>query len=192
MRAMVPNAISIPLNDDEFDALMQQDLSNEVGFQRLMATLQDNTDRRTKILVLPVRLFNKICGLRANGLGLFLAQWARRISWAEHRKRLLWVGRDRTEKSFETFFEKFGAEFCADIGFLCWDMWKPYLNAAARWAPAAPRILDRFHIVKELNEAIESLLERPPSKGLDSNLPLGGIFWFDRRQLLGVRPPNQE
>jgi len=55
-------------------------------------------------------------------------------------------------------------------------MWKPYLNAAARWAPAAPRILDRFHIVKELNEAIESLLERPPSKGLDSNLPLGGIF----------------
>jgi hypothetical protein len=42
---MVPNAISIPLNDDEFDALMQQDPSNEVAFQRLMATLQDNTDR---------------------------------------------------------------------------------------------------------------------------------------------------
>jgi len=61
-----------------------------------------------------------------------------------HCKRLLWVGRDRTEKTFESFFEKFGAEFCAGIGFLCSDMWKPYLNAAARWTPAALRILDRF------------------------------------------------
>jgi hypothetical protein len=42
---MVPNAIFLPLNDDGFDALMQQDLSKDVGFQRLMATLQDNTDR---------------------------------------------------------------------------------------------------------------------------------------------------
>jgi hypothetical protein len=57
---MVPNAISLPLNDDEFDALMQQDPSNEVGFQRLMATLQDNTDPRTKILVLPVHLIETI------------------------------------------------------------------------------------------------------------------------------------
>jgi len=60
MRTMVPNAISLPLNDDEFDALMQQDPSNEVGFQRLMATLQDNTDLRTKILVLPVHLIETI------------------------------------------------------------------------------------------------------------------------------------
>jgi len=50
MSTMLPNAISLPLNDDEFDALMQQDPSSEVGFQRLLATLQDNTDRRTKIL----------------------------------------------------------------------------------------------------------------------------------------------
>ena len=60
MRTMVPNAISLPLNDDEFDALMQQDPSNEVGFQRLMATLQDNTDPQTKILVLPVHLIERI------------------------------------------------------------------------------------------------------------------------------------
>jgi hypothetical protein len=60
MPTMVPNAISLPLNDDEFDALMQQDPSNEVGFQRLMATLQDNTDPRTKILVLPVHLIETI------------------------------------------------------------------------------------------------------------------------------------
>jgi transposase len=84
----------------------------------------------------------------------------------EHCKRLLWVGRDRTEKTFETFFEKFGAEFCAGIGFLCSDMWKPYLNAAARWTPAALRILDRFHIVKKLNEAIDEI-RRQESRALE-------------------------
>jgi hypothetical protein len=62
MGTMVPNAISLPLNDDEFDALMQQDPSSrsEGGFQSLLVTLQDNTDPQTKILVLPVHLIERI------------------------------------------------------------------------------------------------------------------------------------
>ena len=60
MRTMLPNAISLPLNDDKFDALIQRDPSSEVGFQRLLATLQDNTDRRTKVRVLPVHLIETI------------------------------------------------------------------------------------------------------------------------------------
>ena len=59
---MVPNAISLSLNDDEFDALMQPDPASrsEGGFQRLLLTPQDNTDPHTKILVLPVHLIEKI------------------------------------------------------------------------------------------------------------------------------------
>ena len=62
MGTMVPNAISLPLNDDEFDALMQQDPSSrsEGGFQSLLVTLQDNTDPQTKILVLSVHLIERI------------------------------------------------------------------------------------------------------------------------------------
>ena len=63
MRTMVPNAISLPLNDDEFDTLMLQPdpaSRSEGGFQRLLLTLQDNTDPNTKILVLPVHLIEKI------------------------------------------------------------------------------------------------------------------------------------
>ena len=145
---------------------------------------------------------------------LFLAQWARRLSWAEtaeafsvawadvyaavkwvvdygienrdlsgvealgvdeihvgskdkfwtlvyqiddHCKRLLWIGYDRTEATFDHFFDVFGEEFCRGIRFLCSDMWKPYLNAAARYLPEALHILDRFHIVKKLNEAIDDI-----------------------------------
>jgi hypothetical protein len=59
---VLPNAISIQLSDDEFDALMEQDpgLRNEGAFQSLLVTLQDNTDPHTKILVLPVHLIERI------------------------------------------------------------------------------------------------------------------------------------
>ena len=59
---MLPNAISIQLSDDEFDALMEQDpaLRDEGAFQNLLVTLQDNTDPHTKILVLPVHLIERI------------------------------------------------------------------------------------------------------------------------------------
>jgi|GEM_PF-2298257 len=50
----------------------------------------------------------------------------------DHCKRLLWIGHDRTEKTFDSFFESFGSTFCSGIAFICSDMWKPYLNAAAR------------------------------------------------------------
>jgi hypothetical protein len=60
---MVPNAISLPLNDDEFDALMQQDPASrgEGGFQSLLVTLQDNTDPQTKILA-SVRTIHSLPG----------------------------------------------------------------------------------------------------------------------------------
>jgi len=74
-----------------------------------------------------------------------------------HCKRLLWIGQDRTQETFELFFEVFGTEFCSGIRFICSDMWKPYLNAAARYVPGALRILDRFHIVKKLNEAVDEI-----------------------------------
>ena len=59
---MLPNALSIQLNDDEFDALMEQDPASrhEGGFQSLLVTLQDNTDPHTRILVLPVHLLERI------------------------------------------------------------------------------------------------------------------------------------
>jgi transposase len=36
-------------------------------------------------------------------------------------------------------------------------MWKPYLGSASYFIPQALHILDRFHIVKQLNEAIDTI-----------------------------------
>ena len=75
----------------------------------------------------------------------------------EGSKRLLWIGFDRTEATINLFFEAFGEDFCQGIRFLCSDMWKPYLKSAAHFLPEALHILDRFHIVKKLNEAIDDI-----------------------------------
>lgn len=75
----------------------------------------------------------------------------------EHCKRLLWIGNDRTEETFHLFFEGFGTEFCKGIKFICSDMWRPYLKAAAIHLPEALQILDPFHIAKKLNEAVDDI-----------------------------------
>jgi transposase len=42
--------------------------------------------------------------------------------------RLLWVGKERTEASFQRFFSLIGPKLSSQIEFVCSDMWKPYLN----------------------------------------------------------------
>jgi transposase len=70
-------------------------------------------------------------------------------------RRLIGIVNDRKESSLAGWFEDFGAERCAAIAIVCSDMWKPYLTVIKRMPPAALNILDRFHIVKKLNEAVD-------------------------------------
>jgi transposase len=72
-------------------------------------------------------------------------------------KRLLWIGQDRTEASFHKFFDGLGRERAAQIEFVCSDMWKPYLKVIAEKASQAIHVLDRFHIMQKLNQAIDEV-----------------------------------
>jgi transposase len=145
---------------------------------------------------------------------LFLAQWARRLSWQEtadcfgtswnrvcdavgwvvawglkHRvvsnveaigvdeiqcgkghqyltlvyqidlgvRRLLYIGKERTAKTLLRFFHTMGRAWCGQVRFVCSDMWKPYLKVIAKKLPDAVHVLDRFHIVAKLNEAVDAV-----------------------------------
>jgi transposase len=145
---------------------------------------------------------------------LFLARWARRLSWKEtadafrtswekvfdavehvvtfgleHRKlsavaaigvdeiqyakghkyltlvyqidldvtRLLWVGKERTIESFQGFFTTIGDEVASKIVFVCSDMWEPYLKVIRERCSDALHILDRFHIVAKMNQALDDV-----------------------------------
>jgi len=67
------------------------------------------------------------------------------------------VLRRRKVKTLLGFFRWFGNERTAELGFICSDMWKPYLKVIAKKAGAAIHILDRFHIMAHLSKAIDEV-----------------------------------
>ncbi len=71
--------------------------------------------------------------------------------------RLLWVGQERTVETFEKFFTMIGPELSSKIEFVCSDMWKPYLRVIREKCSQALHILDRFHIVAKMNQALDDV-----------------------------------
>jgi len=72
-------------------------------------------------------------------------------------RRLLWCGPERRVKTLLRFFHEFGKERSEKLRFVCSDMWAPYLKVIAKKAPNALNILDRFHIMRKFNEAIDEI-----------------------------------
>ncbi|NOG82279.1 MAG: ISL3 family transposase [Planctomycetes bacterium] len=70
-------------------------------------------------------------------------------------KRLLFVGQNRSAKTLLRFFHFFGKERSGQLKAICSDLWKPYLKVVKRKAPKAIHILDRFHVMKYLNDAVD-------------------------------------
>jgi transposase len=108
-------------------------------------------------------------GLQHRTLGPIFAIGVDEIQYAKGHKyltlvyqiddltRLLWVGQERTEKSFQKFFTMIGPELSSKIEFVCSDMWKPYLNVIREKCSQALHILDRFHIVAKMNQALDEV-----------------------------------
>jgi len=71
--------------------------------------------------------------------------------------RLLWVGQERTVETFEKFFAMIGPEVASKIEFVCSDMWKPYLKVIREKCSQALHVLDRFHIVAKMNDAVDDV-----------------------------------
>jgi transposase len=69
-------------------------------------------------------------------------------------RRLLHVSERREAASLVGFFAMLGERRSASIRHVCSDMWKPYLKVIAEKLPGAIHILDRFHIVANLNKAL--------------------------------------
>ena len=97
-------------------------------------------------------------------LGIDEIQWRRGHHYLtlvyqidEGSKRLLWVGRERTEASLRRCFDLLGEEVCRTLRFVVSDMWQPYLKVVAEYAGSAVHVLDRFHIMKQMGEAIDKV-----------------------------------
>jgi transposase len=76
---------------------------------------------------------------------------------SQDTKRLLYIAKDRTEESLRTFFHMLGSKRCAALKYVCSDMWQAYLKVIQEMAGKAVHVLDRFHIMKKFNEAIDEV-----------------------------------
>jgi hypothetical protein len=72
-----------------------------------------------------------------------------------HCRRLLFVGKDRSVKTLLRFFYRFGKERTEQFEVICSDLWKAYLKVIKRKAKNVKHILDRFHVMKYLNDAVD-------------------------------------
>lgn len=61
---------------------------------------------------------------------------------------------NRKTDSLEAWFDQRGSEWCAHVEVCCADMWDAYHEAAAAKLPNARQTVDRFHVMKNLNEAV--------------------------------------
>lgn len=103
------------------------------------------------------------------------------------RTRLLWVGADRTVKTFLRFFRFLGKQRSGNLKYICSDMWKPYLKVIKKKASQAINILDRFHIVAKLNKAIDEVRAEESRKMVDDGY---APILKHTRWLLLKRPEN--
>lgn len=72
------------------------------------------------------------------------------------RRRLLWIGKGRHEKTLQKFFDELG-DALTQLEFVASDMWKPYLNVVAERVQDALHVLDRFHIMSHFSKAIDKV-----------------------------------
>ena len=72
-------------------------------------------------------------------------------------KRLLWVGKDRTQKTLIQFFREFGQKNTARLRFVVSDMWKPYLRIVTKKADQSLQVIDRFHVMSHFGKAIDKI-----------------------------------
>jgi transposase len=72
-------------------------------------------------------------------------------------RRLLWIGRERTEESLRGFFGWFGESRTEGLRFICSDLWKPYLNVIRERAKEALHIADRFHVMVNINKGLDEV-----------------------------------
>ena len=64
------------------------------------------------------------------------------------------VLKDRKKASLEAWFDERGADWCAALEVCCADMWDAYHEAAQAKLPNARLTVDRFHVMKNLNDAV--------------------------------------
>jgi len=129
---------------------------------RVFHTSWDNVFRAVKHAVYWGLAHRDLGGIAA--IGVDEIQWSRGHKYLtlvyqieDGLKRLLWIAEERTEESLRRFFQLLTDDARVGIRFVCSDMWRPYLKVVEEQLGRAIHVLDRFHVMKKMNEAVDQV-----------------------------------
>ncbi|MCH7727149.1 MAG: ISL3 family transposase [Planctomycetes bacterium] len=72
-------------------------------------------------------------------------------------RRVLDVVEGRTEESADQLWRSMPTEQLANVKAVAMDMWRAYMNSAAKHVPPADVVHDKFHVAKHLNDAVDQV-----------------------------------
>jgi transposase len=109
------------------------------------------------------------------------------------RSRILWVGKGKDRTTIDRFFKDALSDYQKkQITWACCDMSETFINAIKEHCPNAQLVLDRFHIVKALNEAMDEVRKeewRELSK--HERKAFKGIRWLLFKHVSNRSPEDQ-
>lgn len=96
------------------------------------------------------------------------------------RAKVVWVGAGKGGDTLASFFKtKLSKYQRTKVKFACCDMSKAYISTIEKWLKKTVLIVDRFHIVKALNEAMDEVRKQEWRRVSKSKrLALKGIRWI--------------
>jgi len=126
---------------------------------------------------------HKIRGLTM--VGIDEVSYAKRHKYATvvydlKRSCVVWVGRGRARETIDRFFKHRLSDYQkAKIKWACCDMSEAFMGAIQHHCPNAQLVLDRFHVVKAINDAVDEVRKeqwREASK--EGRKALKGLRWL--------------
>lgn len=151
------------------------------------STLSDLLHRKTE----SASRGHKITGLTRLGIDEISYRKGKKyatIVYDMERACVVWVGEGKGRDTADRFFkEALTIEQRRHIRFACCDMSRAYMGAIQAWCPNAVLVLDRFHIVKALNTAVDEVRKEEwrKARGKDKEV-VKGLRW-----LLYMHSPNR-
>ena len=79
------------------------------------------------------------------------------VSDLERHEPIWFGGVDRSEESMTMFYDFLGATRTKHIRLAVMDMWKPFRNVTEAQAPQAAILYDKFHVLRHLNNAMDTV-----------------------------------
>ena len=97
-----------------------------------------------------------------------------------NRSRVVWVGKGKGRKTIDKFFKTMLSDYQKkQITLGCCDLSQTYIGAIQDHCPNATLVLDRFHIVKALNAAVDDVRkEQWRLANADERKALKGLRWL--------------